>query len=109
MPPSEILWSGIREFEVRKLYILEDHFEIRHMKKKTLWGQKGQKTEHYCDKFRKEFKNFFLSRDFIFEAYGVVGARFQTTSKGSNNHEAWRLLCVTDGELKSHETGNVIL
>jgi hypothetical protein len=55
--------------------------------KKKIWGQNGQKTEHYCDKFRKEFKNF-LSRDFIFEAYGVVGVRFQTTSKGSNNHEA---------------------
>jgi hypothetical protein len=53
---------GICEFEARKLSILDDHLEIRHMKKKTLWGQQSQKTEHYCDKCGKDFKNLIVKR-----------------------------------------------
>jgi hypothetical protein len=53
---------GICEFEARKLSILDDHLEIRHMKKKTLWGQQSQKTEHYCEKCGKELKNLFVKR-----------------------------------------------
>jgi hypothetical protein len=77
----------ICEFEARKLSILEDHLDIRHMKKKTLWGWKVRKLNITVINVKRNSR-IFLSRDLVFEAYSVVGARFQRTSKGSNIYEA---------------------
>ena len=49
---------GFVNLKPGKLSILEDHLEIRHMKKKTRWWQESQKTEHYCDNCGNSAKNF---------------------------------------------------
>ena len=57
------------------------------MKKKSLWGQENQKLNITVINVKRNSR-IFLSSYFIFEAHGVVGAKFQTTFKGRNNHEA---------------------
>ena len=54
---------GICEFEARMLSMLEDHLDIRNMKKKIVWWQESQKTEHYFDKCVKEFKSLFVKSE----------------------------------------------
>ena len=56
-----IYTCGICEFEATRKSILEDHHEIKHTKK-IFWWMEKEKSEHYCDRCEKKFRNLFVKR-----------------------------------------------
>ena len=58
---TNIFICGICEFEATRQAILENHMENKHTKK-TFWWHESEKSDYYCDKCEKKFKNIFVMR-----------------------------------------------
>ena len=58
---SSLYTCGVCEFEATKLAMLNDHIETKHTKQ-NLWWHENQKSDHFCKKCEKKFKNLFVKR-----------------------------------------------